>query len=347
MSVLLMEGWDGVTAADLTSAFNLSRTATSGSRAIVAGRDATLNAGAVQVGTGLTSDFLRYLFTSGAKRYAGFSMKFTTVAAEVNLFGFLSGITTGPSVRRNAAGQLILKGGASNTILATSSIIMSPDTWYSCQIGFEYPGAGNPTCTVKVNGIDAFVYTGSLGALTVVDRLSLGTSGANAACAPGLTFDNLWITDDTGPDAVGFLGDQIVELQLPSSTIASSGTTLTGAATVHEAVDDATQNQLTDYVSTATIGAGATVGGLTALSAGAINVTAVQVDIVASKSDAAARTLRVLQSDGTNTEFSGNLTPSQTQFAYLGPFVRTRAPDGTAWTAGGVNSLRIGWEVTA
>lgn len=353
MSVTLVEGFDGLRSTELNATPSSGRivlSGTTGDFSMVAGRTATPNAQAVNLGIASATNRLRLVVPAAARRTIGFAMRFADPGATNTFLFCVEGAVRSIGVRRLSDGRLSAHNSSQLAVLATSTLTVLPNTWYYVEVMFNYPGSGNATCTVRVNGIQAFAVTNSFGGAVASTGISFG-QGISAVGAPltppQLTFDDCYITDDT--DAVaptGFLGDVKVSLQVPDGTVASTGATANGAVTLHECVDEFLQDGATTFVAAATAGNNAEFS-LTNVAAGGGTIFAVQSEMSCGKSDTVARTVRLDQKNATTSVSGPSFTPTQNQFYTGGYLCRSRAPDGGAWTQAKLDDLRLNFVVVS
>lgn len=353
MSVTLIEGFDGLRTGELSSIASTGRFVLAGNLAnfsMVPGRNPTPNAQALNFGIDSNANRVRVIVAAAARRTIGFAMRFDDPGAVTSFLFVLDGAVRSLGVRRLADGRLTAHNSGQSAVLATSTLTLSPATWYYCEATFDYPGSGNPTCTLRVGGVVAFSVTnsfsGSVGCTGISFGQGIGALGAPRT-PPQLTFDDCYITDDgDGVSPTGPLGDVKVGLQNPDGTIASAGATANGAATLHACVDEFLQDGATTFVA-ASSAANFAEFSLTNLDVADGTIFAVQSEMSCGKSDATARTVRLDQKDATNSVSGPSFTPTQGQFYTGGYLCRSLAPDGGAWSQTKLNDLRLNFVVVS
>lgn len=345
MAVIHMEGFDGLT----TAQFAALGYTMAGSGALGTGRYASsLNSKALGfTGDNTTDNFIMPFPAAKTQVVYGFAFQHNSNAALQRVVTFRNGAAAECfNLVKDTNGRLNVRAGASTTDLATGTQVLAPGTYYFIEVKFDYPGAGNPTVTVRVNGTTDVTYTGSLNAQTQIDRCIHGFSFSTIVCPTSMVLDDIYIVDYTGSDNIDFLGDCRVELMVPDSTSAVTGFTPTGAATDHEAVDDYTHDGDTTYT------AGTAVGhevdfGTTALSNEPSGIFAVAIQAVAKKTDVGTRSIQTRITSDASTAASANRTLTNS-YAFTPLQIVERDPDGNVpWTRAQLEAATIGVEVTA
>ena len=340
------DGFDGIAVSDLAT---LGPYTPTGTLVMVAGRYASLNAQAVQTSAAAnTSDGLTVNHAVKAIVLYGFACSFGGSAAIYRIFSGRNGATEAFNLVRNTTGTISLRAGTSTTALATSAAVLTSNSnFYYVEVEFNYPGSGNPTVNVRVNGTVVLTYTGSLNSVVSLNRCVYGFSFSTVQVAPAFTVDDIYILDTLGAVNNAFLGDVRVELLTPAATDFNDGFTPTGAATNHEAVDEALQDGDTTYAFGTAVGQDIdfTIAPLTNVPSA---IFAVAVQSIGKKTDVGVRstTTRLKSAAATATGTAHTLSDS----AYTAsPFqiVETDPDGGIAWTRAKVEAAKIGVEITA
>lgn len=243
-------------------------------------------------------------------------------------------------VRINTAGQLV--AARNGTALATVEAPLAFSTWYYIELAaYIHDTAG--TLTVRVNGASVITLSG-------VDTKNTANAYANqlALRSPNngnaLTMiDDLYICDGAGSTNNSLLGDCKVVALLPSGAGASTDWTPSAGAN-YECVDEATPDDDTTYVSSATAGHKDTyaLGDLS----GSGTVYGVQALYRVRKDDAGTRTVKSVLRSGAGTEANGTSNNVGDTYGYYAD-VFDAEPGGAAWTVAKVNDAQAGVVVEA
>lgn len=234
---------------------------------------------------------------------------------------------------------------AGTTQLASVNAVLSTSAYYYVEIKTTIHSSTG-TVDVRVNGVSVISLTGQNtrnGGTGVVDSVQLGTdivtsnSGTNSWRA-----NDFYITDATGTDNTGFLGDVRIETLFPSA----NGTTNQWTASTgsnYTCVDETAPNSDTDYVSTRAVG-NVDQYAFQDLTATTGTVLGVAVNTFDRKEDGGARTHAHVIYSGTlasGTAFS----PSTTYMNHQTVF--ERRTDGAVWTISDVNGLEAGIKISS
>jgi hypothetical protein len=180
-----------------------------------------------------------------------------------------------------------------------------------------------------------------------VDTIGTGTTpiGFNLGRISGSNYliDDFYILDDVGSDNVDFLGDVRVETIFPSAVGNTTNFSVTGAATNHEAVDDATPDDDTSYVSSSTVTDKDTYDFDTLVTTSG-TVYGVQSNLWARKDISGDRTFRdVIRSGG--TDYTGNSKNPGIDYQYFVDMHENNPNGDVDWTISSVNSAEFGFEI--
>jgi hypothetical protein len=280
-------------------------------------------------------------FTASSQIFVGVACTISNLDTAIRPYISLngdSGATTHLSVGYSSSG-LILYRGALATSLATYSGVFNPNTWYHIEISATIADAGG-TCIVKLNGATVINFTGdtkNAGTNTTFDRVVLASNGGYTA-----GFDDIYVGNSTGSAPYNtLLGDARVYSLSPSG--AGSSTQFTPSSGANYTTVDELPYSATDYVSGGTTGNRDTYA-LADLPASAGTVYAVQNNIIAKKTDAAAISLKPALKSGA-TVYYGAATSLGASDGVITDLYTTDPATSSAWTASGVNSLEAGFEV--
>lgn len=345
MSLLHFDGFDGLAVADLAP---LGGYIPTGTLTMVAGRFPSFNSQAVQTGGAAnTTDGLTVVHAPRAIVTYGLAVRFGGSAATYRVLSGRNGATESFNLVRNTAGRLVIRSGTSTTDVAVGTQVLTTGQWYYLEVQFNYPGSGNPTVTVRVNGGADITNSSTFGSAVQLDRVVLGFSFSTVQVAPSFSIDDLYILDSLGTDNTTFIGDVRVELLVPTATSFNDGFTPTGAATNHEAVDDATPDGGTTYASATAVGKDIDFD-MTDLSNTPSAIFGVAVQTVGMKTDVGVRSTTSRIKSGASTVTGTAHTLSSTTYTASPLQIVERDPDGNiAWTRPKLEAAVVGVEITA
>jgi hypothetical protein len=247
-------------------------------------------------------------------------------------------ITVGP----NGAGKVeVRRGNTAGTILATGTTTFIGPSWFHLQIEVTISDTVG-TVKVRVNGnaVEEISFTGdtkNAGTASTIDRVVWSNTGGNAA-----TDDmSLWVGTGDWP------GDQRIYCLLPSG----NGTTSQGTGSDSDQVNnyllvDERPESSTDYVSITTDN-DIDLYAVTDLPAGVTTVHGVQTNIVAAKSDAGAKGVKIVRRSGGTNYIEASSHTLSTTYVPWSLLDQTDPATSATWTASAVNGLEVGWQATA
>ena len=267
----------------------------------------------------------------------GIAFKTTSLASENLILSLRDAGTNQCSVRVNTDGTLsVLRG---STVLATSILAISINTWYYIEFKVTIADAG--TYQVRVNGVD-WIASGS-GDTQATANASANQIALYQAGSYSSYFDDLYVCDGTGASNNNFLGDVRVDALLPSGAgTTTAWTPSTGAN--YTCVDEAAPND-TDYVESATANQVDTYA-MGNLPYAAGSVFAVQVVDMARKTDAGARSIQTAVRSGASDYYGSTVSLGDTYVAVMKQY-DTDPADSAAWTVTKVNALEAGIKLIA
>lgn len=238
------------------------------------------------------------------------------------------------------------RGGAIATVIDSSpAATIAGATWYRIELRVVI---NNPTglYELRVNGspvIGPTTGANTIGSTTSPGAVQVALSGNNIVSL-GLIYDDIIVNDSSGSTFNTFPGQVRIETIRPNAAGDSSDGTPTGAATRHEAVDEAgTHDEDVTYVALTTSGDENlfNVGNLSATPA---SVLAVVVNAV-SKATAGPRTLRTKVKHSTTEGNGDTLAVAAGTYGYMQHAFTTNPSTNAAWTGTEVDAAQIGYEV--
>jgi hypothetical protein len=309
----------------------------------VTGRDGQAN-GAVQAGSLSNNGLTLTLPAPVAQLTCGFALKQTANGSSGHpALKADGGTVTHLALTLDNLMHLALYRGtvSTGTLLATSAAVWSDTVgFHFVEVKATIADSGG-TCVVRVDGVEWINFTGdtrNAGTSTNIDAMTWASAGATVT-----QLDDLYVADGTGPAPYnGFLGDCTVRRLLPSGDSGTGWTTSTGSS--HSALIKEIPANTTDYNFSSTVGQRDTYQ-LDDLVQAAADVHAVQVFATCTKTDAGARSVRIITRSATPTDvMTGALAPPTPAYAHLATVLQLLDPDGNPWTLARVTSLRAGVE---
>lgn len=214
-----------------------------------------------------------------------------------------------------------------------SGSVESPDGYHNVQVYLLSSDSGS--IQTKVDGIDDINYSGDTkpGTSTVIEYCRLQQS---ATSGPSTYFDN-WVFGDDG-----WPGDWRFDKSFPNGDTATEDWILSTGTDSYVLLDEAPPDD-NDYIYTTT-NSDQTIVDLEDWSGSGFTPQAVMMWARAQKDSASGQQLKIIDSDGTNTNV-GSAQDILTSWSYVFKF-RTTAPDGGAWTDTDVDNLQVGVEAS-
>lgn len=332
MAVILMEGFDHLSTAQM-----LVKGWSSAGGAIAAGRF-----GGQALRSSNTVIQSHALPAAYSALFAGFALKLNVAPPSgATHFAFMVGtltsvlrlqtVTSGP----NKVFQLVNSAG---TVLALGTTPLMVGVWYSIELKCVVSAAAGAV-ELRLDGSSvaecsaAGVNTGA----SNIDTVAL--VWANTIT---VEYDDLSVRDTTGAAPTnGFMGDYRVETVMPTAEGANIAWAANAGGKAAAVDDPATFDSDATYILDATPGDRETFTNAPLSIAGG-TVAAVQVNLVARKDDAGARTIApVIREAGVN--YDGTVTPALTAtYVVYSQLYDRLGPDGAAWTVASVNAMEVG-----
>ncbi len=355
MTLIVLESFDGIATADLIAkGWTLSGTAPTVSAAHArTGPNSLLLVGA---GTSATAGRAKRNVVAGehATIIMGAALRRTNGISSPGqqLFVFESdgGATEHITIVATDAGLVeARRGGGTGTLLGTSVVAVSEDTWHYLEAKVTLSDTVG-VVQVRLNGVSILSLsnqdTKNSGTKTVLDSVSLRTTGGTGGSNQDIVYwDDFYVANGAGSVNNDFLGDTRVRCLLPngngnsSQLLGSDGNSTDN----YLLVDEATPSTA-DYVGSATLDQKDTYafGDLPDASG---TIHGVQISAYATKTDAAARNLAIVtRSDGVDYDGSDVALALGTN-AYVQHLRETDPDTAAAWTIAAVNAAEFGAKV--
>jgi hypothetical protein len=256
-------------------------------------------------------------------------------------------LTFNPSDGLLRARQYGSVGSVAGTLLGTSSLTMSIDTWHLIECRHQITSATAGTTEVWLDGARVINFTGDntqTGTAVNVAFVQLGVMVATSVAGLYWAFDDIAVNDTSGSINNGQIFDGRVALLKPtgagSNTAQTRGGTDSGAN--WNQVDEFPPS-MTDYVFSATAATRDTYA-LGDLPAGTWAVNCCEVLAYAQNSDAGAGSLGLTVKSGSTTN-EGTAQSLTTTAQYFRQLYETDPATSAAWTTAAVNALEAGTTV--
>jgi hypothetical protein len=326
MAIVLIEGWDHLTASEVTS-----KGWSANPNSMAAGRFDGQSASY----TGASTTLNKTLPSSYSTLFAGFAFNPASLPASTqDFFCLQAGATLTFRLGLNTSGELVVRNSG-GTIIATGTTVLVAGSWYYIEVKCVINGASG-SAEVHLNGVTEISSTaGNFGSANL-DTVSFRTMSFTTA---RVQIDDVYVADSSGSAPRNtFLGDVRVETIYPNGAGAHSDWIPNSGSSHYTQVDEAQADGDTSYVSDSTPGhidtyafgdidTGATVYG-------------VQTNLYARKDDANTRQIApVVRQSGTDSVGATvTLGSSYATFSQL----YNQDPTAADWTPTTVNADEFG-----
>jgi hypothetical protein len=229
----------------------------------------------------------------------------------------------------------------STTLGTTAAGVMAANVWHYIEVEIVVSTTVG-RITIYVDSVQKLNLTGqntaNLGVGTTVDSIRFASTNGGNGNAGFVDYDDIYILD-----AATKIGERRVETLRPNADVGGSLNWTPDTGTVHFSRVNATVAQSTTFVSASAVG-NLDLYDIADLSSTPATIDAVQYNVFAMKTDAAARSIATIGDLAGVQQQSPDISlPSSVgKFEYLA----LTKPGGGAWTATDINALRIGPKVT-
>lgn len=298
--------------------------------------------------------------------YVRFKVRFTTFPGANSItIAVIRSAAAGNNltIRCNTAGTIFLNNEQSSSQVGSTSSAMSLNTWYRIEFSYVYAtGAANAYLSLDTANTGSPFATGTATASVATDTFRLGFVDS----ATGTYFaDDIGINDQTGIFENGLLGPgNIFHLQ-PLGTGDSNGFLVNvggtlGASNNYTRVDEIIPDDATTYNGSAVLNASdlfTCINVPNSMKANdSVNLVSVGVrmaDLIGADATAAFK-VQIEKISGGSLSQSSALIPNSTSFLTNAPtapkqypLTTYQTPDGNDWTYDTLNTLQIGYALTA
>lgn len=326
MALVLMEGFDHMTAAEFTS-----KGWTSNPNAMAAGRFGG------QAGGFRNQAALKALPGSYSTIIAGFAINYPSGPQTGNAFIFQASGSTIMIQAQDTSGHIVIKTGAGSTV-ATGTTVMTATNWYYVEIELVIAGAAG-SVTVQLNGAPEIpTTTGNFGS-SPVTTVALNSPYTTV----NLLYDDLYVLETTTPPNTAFLGDSRI-ITLPPSAAGSHSAWSPLASTNVSQVDETLADGDTSYNFFSTVG-GVDTFPASPLPAGA-TIYGVQTNLYARKDNAGGvrQVADVIYQGGTT--YVGQTDTLGSGYSFFSNLYN-QDPTGSNWVGATFNADEFGYELVA
>lgn len=269
------------------------------------------------------SDLRVYWNSGGQSNYLG--------AIEVHVF-----TDPGTGLRCQVASTV----GGNLTVVASGATAVSANTWHHLE-GHVVIGSTTGLIEAKLNGVSQFVYSGAtdVGGNTTIDSIEPHSVGATNS---NVYVDNVIVNNTAGGSDNSWPGRVYIGGLIPSAAGPyTSMSTLVGAATQWETVDEAPPDDDTSYVADTVAGNKSAFGMADPPSLTGWVIGRAWVDLRAAQpSTSTGRIATFLQTAG--TDFEGSAQSLTSLYGRYIESYKNNPQSGAGWNAGELTSLSAG-----
>lgn len=297
--------------------------------------------------------------------YVRFKVRFTTFPGANSItIAVIRSAAAGNNltIRCNTAGTIFLNNEQSSTQVGSTSSAMALNTWYRIEFSYIYAtGAAAAYLTIDTNNTGVAFATGTATASVATDTFRLGFVDS----ATGTYFaDDVGINDQTGTFENGLCGPGSIFHLQPNDTGDSNGFLVNvggtvGAANNFSRVDEVTPDDSTTYNASAVLSASdlfeciPTIGMKADDSVDVVCVGVRLANLIGGDATTALKVQIEKISGGTISQSVG-IIPNSTSFLTNAPAVPKQypltlyqTPDGDEWTYDTLNTLNVGYALSA
>jgi len=337
MSLLFIDGMDHYSSAQIGSKWSSSGLtySTTGGR---------FGGGALLSGTGnFLTQAIKDITQSGTF-IIGFAYK-TSGFADKSVVRFYDGVSLQCELCTNGLGRWIIKCGGSQ--VGTASVtVLTPGVWNFIEWKVTITSStGANQCVVRMNNVEILNLTGistKTSANTTANLLGFGDTSFSSAT---MTFDDLYICNNSGSVNNDFLGDCRIETLYPNGAGNYTDFGLNGAATNWQAVSEARADDVTSYVASDVPGDIDTYT-FTNPAGTLATVYGIQPVLRGRKDNAGARTFaNVLRIGG--TDYTGVAFSLSTDYLFYCEVIENNPDTVAPWTSSDIIALESGVTVVS
>lgn len=257
----------------------------------------------------------------------------TNQAFRVDILANLSGASRNLSIRLGGIGSAVATGA--DTLLLNA--------WQYIEVRLQRAGASS-TVTIWVNSRPYLSWTGTVtGSYTTL--VHLGDLYGNGANSCDYYVDDLYVLDPTGTRNNARLGDCYVETRVATSTAAGNAFTGFGAGSVHDCVDEASQDADSTYAVSATTGDKLLLGFANDGSDKPAAIHGIEIVAAAKKTVDSSRVARAVSVSGVSSSSAAAAPVTLTTYNAIRGCIETPPGSSSPWTRPSLNSAAFGVEI--
>lgn len=350
MALAFIDGYDAYANTDLGKKWTIISNAN-----LVADKVRTGSNSLSRIGSSFYATWTDSSTTVYANAILGTAILINSLPSSVTSFANFTGNTGAiqTSLYINTEGRFILQRGgglpgvtSGGTILATSSKVLTPNTWYY----LEWRVVSNTTTgisEIRINGDNTgWIYVSSVNTQNITGAGNNRITGFSIGGPAATYYDDTYYISENGSGITTFRGDCAVRASRPDADGNQTDfTPLTGVDN-YAMVDETYQDGDTTYNSSATSGDIDLYGFQATGFSSAANVHGVQVLNVVRKTDAGVCTVRPkIRSGGSN--YNGSNTNPSTTYTFVYQVFENNPATAAKWTVSDVEAAEFGVERTA
>lgn len=342
MACRFMDGFDYYATGDLSRKWTVAGTP------VV--QNTTIRNGINAAEMNSTTDTLTQTIDDQASWVIGFGFRINNISATNIILDIMDAGTIQVSLRLNADGTLeILRSGTTSVTGGLSTLALSTNIWYYIEVKVTIADSiGANTCKVRVNGTDWLTVATGQDLKATANATANGIKFKNGRSTTTLQVDDIYIFDGTGSDNNDFAGDSKVIALHPNANGAVSDFTGSDADSTDNYlhVDETDTDDDTSYVESSTA-TDVDLYNFDDLPEVPDAIHAVQVNFVAKKDDAGARTMRAVTRP-VSTQFFGDIeSPSDGAYLNFSKVYDLNPETSAIWTRSLLEATEFGVEIQA
>lgn len=262
------------------------------------------------------------------------------------LLWLADGSTTQCELRYGPLGQFAVYSNGSQVGSASSNGLLTLNVWHFLEWKVAISAStGANQCVVRLDNVEILNLTG------VSTKVSSNTSansvniGRSVSTQNGMSWDDIYVLDNTGTQNNDLLGDSRIETLYPNGAGNYAQLTANGAGTNYGCVNEHPADDDTTYVS------GNSVGNIDSYAfsdpTGTIStVFAVQANMRARKDNAGTRTIARLTRQSA-TDYVGSDFALTTSYQLFRDIMENNPATSAAWTSSDITGIEAGIKVTS
>jgi hypothetical protein len=267
-------------------------------------------------------------------------------AALTSLVRLVDTLTIQTEVRFGPSGQFAIFTNGSQVGSASANGLLTLNVWHHLEwkVTISTSTSANQ-CVLRLNNVEILNLTGVATKTSSNTTANAVSIGRNVSTQCGMSYDDVYVLDNTGTQNNDLIGDCRIETLYPNGAGNYAQLSANGAGTNYGCVNEHPADDDTTYV------AGNSVGNKDSYAfanpAGTINtVYAVQMNMRARKDNAGTRTVaRLFRASA--TDYLGSDNSLSTSYALYRDVMEKNPDTNAAWTSADITALEAGVKVTS